>query len=710
MAVTSEKECRVAYETFNHFPQLYNITIDFIPNKPKIEEIDNYGLPRSKRKFKPIDFPEVVPITQGKIIVGTRFKGMADEEEFEFLKKLYTYRTRGYWFFNGDRLEYITGDHWYYLNILTMPVKNEVRGVLSKKVGRPKFIDADRDFFYMWHKTELLKRIFGLIFVTSRRKGKTSKAVSILLNSASSTPEANCAIQAQKEGIAGSIFKRLVRVWQKIPQHEFLSPTHAGYDTPKKMLEFRKPSASSRKTQLRIYQEVLDSWIDYRATTASAYDSEGIFRYYIDEASKLENCDLNELFNVARETLSDGSSITGKMLMTSTAEDLSGKTLLPFEDMWKKSDYDKRNKIGQTDSGLIRYFQSAAYGYRHDADDDGELPPEFKEDTIDEFGYSKVELAEKIIRYFRESKSGNDLIQYKRKYPLTEEEAFAYGETFSPFNDEKLREHEVYNESIISKEARVVRGNFEWKNGMPDTEVTWIPNENGMWELYKMPKKDDRNKYEVGGMGRRPKRNLFSSSCDPYSHEEVVDKNRMSYAASHVIAEPSDIFRIPTVVCEYHGRRVNPNDFFEDMIKQCVFYSMPILIESQKQDCINYFKARGYRGFVMKDPYKESKVATDGISTRSDNVRNSLINNLAAYIEDYLGQQKDGNYFPFPFMRTLNDMRKFTQDKWTKNDLTVSMMILIASRIKMKFKKPKPKFKLRDFVSKFERGKTRKYR
>lgn len=692
-------ECKRAYEEFNNFPYVYGVKMDFIPPPPRYTDIDNYNLPKEKRKFTPIKFPEVEPIYENGIITATRFKGLSDEEEDELLTKIYKYRTEGYWFYNGDKLEYITGDHWYYLNVVTMPVKSKRNGVLSKKIGKPMFIDADRDFFYFWRKVELDMRSFGMIFVTSRRKGKSFKALSILLNAATSNVEAGCGIQAQRETIAKSLFRRLVKIWQKIPQHEFLSPTHAGNDTPSRMLEFRKPSATSRKSQLRIYEEVLDSWIDYRATTSSAYDSEGMFRYYIDEASKLEKCDLNELYNVARETLSDGSAITGKMLMTSTAEDLSGKTLLPFEKMWKESNYDERNRIGQTDSGLIRYFQSAAYGYRHDAEDDGQLPKEFNSPTIDEWGYSNTELAEKIIMHFRSSKKGNDLIQYKRKYPLTEEEAFAYGETYTPFDDEKLREHELYNQSVLKSSTMTIRGNFEWKNGVPDTEVVWIPHPDGMWEMYRLPPEGDRNRYDLNSFGRRPTRFGYYSSCDPYSHEEVEDENRMSFAASHIIADPSDKYAIPTVVCEYHGRRVNPNDFFEDMIKQCVFYSMPILIENQKQDCINHFRKRGYRGYIMKDPYKDPSIAKDGISTTGENTRNSLINTLAAYVYDNLGRQEDGSFYPFPFMKTLADMRKFNQDKWTKNDLTVSLMIALAARIKVKYKKPKPKFRLKDFIA-----------
>jgi len=694
------KACEVAYNNFQQTREIQGVEINCIPEKPPIKEIANYSKKIKDRKWKPIEIPEVqYKYDKHGDITDSYFEGFDEDEEHELLSRFYKYRTEGYWFFNKDKLEYITGDHWYYLNVVKIPIVKKINGRKRKVSDNPWFIDADRDFFLYWKQAESENGCFGVIFTAARRVGKTFKALAILLNNATSIPEAVCGIQAQNGSMASSIFNRLIKMWKKLPRHQFFYPTHKGLSDPSRALEFVEPSKRSSKQQYYDYGNVLESVIDHRPTKANAYDSEGLWRLYIDEASKMETCDIMELYDVVREVLADGSTALGKMLVTSTAENLGGKTLQSYEKLWKQSDVTTRDAFGTTKSGLYRYFQSSVKGYRHSPEEDGNLPKELDKPTIDEWGYSDEETAKKVIEYLRRNKGGDSLIQFIRKYPFNAKEAFMYAEVVSPLNIENINQHIMHNEEVEQFRELSVRGNLDWAGGIPDTEVVWHPREDGMWQMFMLPDKEDRNLISQRGTGKTPTGNNFVSSVDPFSHRLVQDEKRASMAASHVMTITGGKYNDRTFVLQYHGRRSDPNDFFEDMIKQCVFYSCKLLPENQKYEVINYFRKRGYAGYIQQNPLNEK--TEDGISTRGDNTRSTLVNRLASYIDDELGQQADGTYKDVPFTSLLEDWRDFDSENWTKFDLTVSAMICILAATEKKEQKVS-KITLKGFIQKFD--------
>ena len=685
----AEKQCHAAYNQFKREREIQGLDIKCIPEPPPIEQIDGYGKSIDERIFKRIHIPEVeFKLDEHGDVIYSYFKDMDDEYEQEvFIPMLMEKRTEGHFFFCRDQLEYITGDHWYYLNVAKIPVVKTIKGIRRRVSDHPFFVDADRDFFLYWRQAEIASGCFGIIFTASRRVGKTFKGLSILMNNATMIPEALCGIQAQNGNMAGSIFKRLVKMWRKLNRHWLFYPAHKGNSDPKDALEFTQPSRRSTKIQYFNYEDTLESKIDFRSTTENAYDSEGVWRLYIDEASKMENCNIMDLYNIVREVLADGSTALGKMLITSTAENLGGKTLKQYETLWKESDIKTMDAFGTTKSGLYRYFQPATRGYRHSSKEDGSIPKELNKPTIDKWGYSDEETARKVLMYLRENKSGDSLIHFIRKYPLNSKEAFMYAEVVSPLDINRINHHIVFNEEIESLRKITVRGELDWLHGVPDTEVVWIPKEDGMWEMFMLPDEEDRNKFSSVGNSRTPAVDLFVSSCDPFSHKIVQDEKRMSMAGSHVMTVSGGKYPNRTFVMQYHGRRSDPNDFFEDMIKQCVFYSCKILPENQKYEIINYFSKRGYAGYIERNPLNEKKEEL-GISTRGEDTRTQMVNGLSSYVKQEVGQQADGSYKDQPFQRLLEDWRDFEPENWTKYDLTVSSMICIIMNLKKKERKP----------------------
>jgi hypothetical protein len=138
-------------------------------------------------------------------------------------------------------------------------------------------------------------------------------------------------------------------------------------------------------------------------------------------------------------------------------------------------------------------------------------------------------------------------------------------------------------------------------------------------------------------------------------------------------------------VSEYVNRPSTPEMFYEDILMQNVYFSSEVLIENNKPGILNYFRMRGYYGYLMKRPEstqtKFSKKSEEpGIPMTGDAARDALINALVTYIYDNIGyNQEQDAYGSCPFNHLLNDWVRFDVGKWTDYDSTVASGL--ASRI-----------------------------
>ena len=707
----SSLECTEAYDKFERKRVIYGLDITCIPAPPKRYEIDNYGVEYDKRVFKPTTLPEIDSIEDDKgNTLFTYFKGLttremaeaivdcidgADvgDEEKELIRKLYKYRTEGYFFYNGPHLEYITGDHWYMLNALTIDKAMKVNGVFTRVESHPDFIDAQRDVFLHWRQCCTSTSCYGQVLITRRRFAKTTIGTSILLNSVTMLKRSRHGIQAQTRDSAKDIFDKVIDMWRKLPKHPFFFPTHAGEDHPASRLEMREPRKRGTKSKITVQEEVLESWLDFRATKPQAYDGSGLSIYYLDEASKIEECSLTELINVVRETLAIGSTIVGKMLVTSTAENIGGKTLEQYKKLWDESALKTRDKspLMQTSSGLYPLFISADYGYVHNYDEDGDLPKEYKHPTIDKFGYSDRDMAKKVILAARKNKKGSDLIQFIRKYPLSEQEAFTFGVSESPLPLEKIQEQNIFNQEIRMVSEPLKQGTLVWDYQNSNPQVKFVEEGRGLLLINDRIAPEDLNQISRGMGGFSTLRNMCYTGVDPFDHKSTED-GVFSKGAGVTICHDPKYFEKPCVVAVYHGRPPDPKIFYEDMVKQCIYFSSLAYIENQKAGCVNHFADEGYRGLLGKDPFNQ-KSTTIGISMRDMKKRSILVDRLISYVSENVGVMEiDGlqSYSEHYFERMLKDWYNFNPEgeSWTKYDLSVATMLALLGLEKPHYKAP----------------------
>jgi hypothetical protein len=684
----AQLECKSAYEAFSPQYNVKDVVMDAVwdftferPQPPKdFKSIPNYGLPKEERKF---------PLYSQKFIREMESKEGTDEY-VEFVAQEWKRRYEGFFFYNGDILEYVTGHHYATLQYWLITVEDEGRNVRKN----PNFRDSQRDLFYAIEFARKDQSSLGLIYLSFRRSGKTAVSIAEGYWDTTENEESVFAIQSKTEDDAAKVFRKLIPSWQRLPK--WFKPVDTGESTVTRKLRFAE--AKKKSAEDKEYKEVLNSEIYYVNAKEEALDGEYCSFIFGDEIGKTsKTIDVNERWNINRECLVSGNNVVGFSIQTTTVEDMekysSDKTLR----LWERSNPADRKPNGRTDSGLYRLFFPAYYGYEG-------THPQTGEPFVDEWGYSNITLAKNYIIANYNSLNGDDLLSYRRKYPIKVDDCFTVADAGNTYNQRKIHDQLTYNRQMVIDP--IIRGTFYWENGERDANVVFKPDPGGRWLVAWMPPEEDRNKSEIRNGQRFPSRDFCKTGCDPFSHRQTYEAGSMGAAMTLLESHHSAPKIKFGFVCLYVSRPNHPHEFYEDMIMQSKFYSSPFLAESNKYGVLDHFHKRGYDGYAMYNPLdpdymkKWSKGFRGIAMTHTDN-REALMNMTQAYIMDHVGYKDDTDRCGFlPFDELLRDWQKFEPDNWTPYDLAVAAGITIIAT-----KKPKIQVEVRytesDWLPKF---------
>ena len=168
---------------------------------------------------------------------------------------------------------------------------------------------------------------------------------------------------------------------------------------------------------------------------------------------------------------------------TSNALDKGGEN---FKNLYNNSDVTKRNRNGQTKSGLYSLFIPMEWNYEGFIDEYG--APVFnapRESTFDPHG---IKIDYGVIDHWDNEADGlrddqDALNEFYRQFPRTEEHAFRDETKNSLFNLVKIYEQIDYNETHPTP----IVGSFVWEGGIKDSNVKFYPNANGRFNLSWVP-------------------------------------------------------------------------------------------------------------------------------------------------------------------------------------------------------------------------------
>ena len=624
-----------------------------------------------------------------------RIKSRFDWEEYpvDFKEKWYDYideefkrREEGFCFYNNGNPVYITGTHYMYLQWSKIDV------------GAPEYRDANRLFFIFWEACKADNRCYGMCYLKNRRSGFSFMASAELVNLATISSDSRFGILSKSGADAKKMFTdKVVPISVNYPF--FFKPIQDGMDRPKTELAYRVPASKLTRRKLETNEQVrdlqgLDTTIDWKNTGDNSYDGEKLKLLAHDESGKWERPDniLNN-WRVTKTTLRLGSRIVGKCMMgsTSNALDKGGEN---FKKLYYASDVTKRNRNGQTSSGLYSLFIPMEWNYEGFMDTFGLPVFTTPEDTILSIDNTPIDIG--VIEHWENEVDGlkgdaDSLNEYYRQFPRTEQHAFRDEAKNSLFNLTKIYQQIDYNEELANS-FNVTRGSFMWANGIKDTSVIFAPNKDGRFLISWVPPKNLQNRVIIKNGVKYPgNEHVGAFGCDSYDISGTVD-GKGSNGALHGLtkfsmedAPPNHFF------LEYVARPQTAEIFFEDVLMALVFYGMPILAENNKPRLLYYLKRRGYRGYSMNRPDKIwNKLSTTekeigGIPNTSEDIKQAHAAAIESYIEEYVGELND-DYGNMYFQKTLEDWAKFNINNRTKYDATISSGLAIMACNKNKYR------------------------
>ena len=644
-----------------------------LPKQPK--KIQKF----SKNKWEVTDYPKEL----------NKIKTIFDWRNYpeDFKNKWYNYiegefnkRDNGFWFYNKNKPTYITGTNYMYLQWTKIDV------------GHPDFRESNRLFFIFWEACKADERSYGMCYVKNRRSGFSFMASGETVNMATISSDARFGVLSKSGADAKKMFTdKVVPISVNYPF--FFKPIQDGMDRPKTELAYRVPASKLTRRKMVSNEPTeelvgLDTTIDWKNTGDNAYDGEKLKLLVHDESGKWERPEniLNN-WRVTKTCLRLGSRIIGKCMMGSTcnALDKGGDN---FKKLYNNSDITKRNKNGQTNSGLYSFFIPMEWNYEGFIDEYGipvfETP---QEEVYGPYG-DLIDLG--VIEHWQNEADGlkNDqdgLNEFYRQFPRTEEHAFRDETKNSIFNLVKIYEQIDYNDGVETTSA-VTKGNFQWVNGVKDTSVIFYPDQNGRFNVSWIPPSHMQNKILLKNNIKYPgNEHIGAFGCDSYDISGTVD-GKGSKGALHGLTKFS-MEEAPTnhFFLEYIARPSTAEMFFEDVLMALHFYGMPILAENNKPRLLYYLRRRGYRQYSMNRPDKSfNKLSTaekeiGGIPNSSEDIKQAHAAAIEMYIQDHVGKNEAGEYGSMYFNKTLNEWSRFDINKRTKFDATISSGLAVMA-------------------------------
>ena len=668
--------------TVGEIVEIQNLKIA-LPAKPK--SIDN-----NNNKWEAHIYPKELKQ------IATIFDWESYPEAFKnkwyaYIDREFVRREEGYWFYNKNIPTYITGSHYMYLQHTKIDV------------GKPEYREANRIFYIFWEACKADNRCYGMCYLKNRRSGFSFMSSAESVAQATITSDARFGILSKSGADAKKMFTdKVVPISVNYPF--FFKPIQDGMDRPKTELAYRVPASkltrkSITNTEEKQILEGLDTTIDWKNTGDNSYDGEKLRLLIHDESGKWERPDniLNN-WRVTKTTLRLGSRIIGKCMMGSTSNSLD-KGGDNFKKLYYDSDVIKRNKNGQTSSGLYSLFIPMEWNYEGYIDTYGH--PVFDTPEIPAIDHDGYEIETGVIDFWQNEVEGlrhdsDGLNEYYRQFPRTEEHAFRDEAKNSIFNLTKIYEQIDYNEDLERK-GFINRGSFIWENGIKDTKVLFTPNKNGRFLIsWTPPKNLENNVITKQGIKYPGNEHMGAFGCDSYDISGTTD-GQGSKGALHGLTKFSMEDAPPnTFFLEYIARPQTAELFFEDVLMSLVYYGMPILAENNKPRLLYYLKRRGYRQFSMNRPDKlwnklsVTEKEIGGIPNTSEDIKQAHAAAIETYIQKYVGitEEGGGNIY---FNKTLNDWAKFDINRRTKYDASISSGLAIMACNRNLYH-PKPKY------------------
>lgn len=613
----------------------------------------------------------------------------------------------GVYFWSNGVLTYITGDYYKYLT------------QWQPLFGFPEYRESDKEVFYWIKYWEEDKDSFGGILNTRRREGKSTKMGFWITNRTSSNFKHLAGMQGQDDVKIVDFYNQMViNPFYKLPYYS--KPIYDTNTLQKKGIIFNEPAQRNKRKISTKKKLVLESQMDYRTSEAGKYDQAKLNSYVMEEPGKLLKVNVEERWAFVKECLKLGINIIGKAFLGTTVEfmDVTDKGGKAYRNLVYDSDFNKRNELNRTESGLYAALMPADCSY---------------EGLFDEWGVPRKEEARSVILKERKS-SENNPKKYSgliRKYPLNWNEVFYTSSEKCEFNAKILQD--TKNE-LMAHPHPIRRCNAAWENNVRFSKIVVTDDPVSGWlDFASFIDKDKWNnvgsRIENGQKVYFPKNDLiFRIGVDPIDHGVRVEGVRTGdddftgsrrsrpvvlakrlYDSNIDGAMTQDIlvqrakekykYKTGIHVLMMKVRPDDPNVFFERLLMICWLLGCKANIESQKPGAINWLKSANCGDFLWQKYVPEAKKLT-----KSDDIEGTPASPMI--IQEYTGLiATDVEYFghTYPFIEVVEDDLQFDPNNTREFDFTVAQGNLELA-CKMRDRKPVPVMaEIGDYLPIFDR-------
>lgn len=510
--------------------------------------------------------------------------------------------------------------------------------IKSTGIGKYYGFQVDQDHCFLLHD--------GMVIHNSTRAGV------VVLEDITKGENKYCGLQSKDEqSITSFMSKCIVNPYNKLPFY-FRPVNNSSKLAPKEKLEFRHPQD---------IEDSLMNTIEARANSLKAFDGETLTGYVEDEAGKQDKLLITEKWGVHRETL---RVLGGKAIVTSTVEETTNGGMKEYAKLWSLSDHAEVNLLGETETGLVRYFRPSYQTIRFDRygfsiiDDPTEEQYQFLlEKKVEQPRMGGKEFIDVKIDSVKDSLDRAKLI---RKYPRTIREAFRKSANNCEFDIIKLTQQQdkyLYKDSrVIGGNPDIILGNLSWKDNKPDTEVIFTECEHGRWKFNRaiFPYLSMNGNQTINhGLHKYPKvKDLGCLGADAFKYGQTDEKRKslgtitgyINYDMAiedKYIEDGGGLDKLTdNIFVEYGWRQSSTDLYSEDCLMTSVFCGMPIFPEINVNCIVEHYMRRGYYGFLkfrkiwarLNGAFVAQTSNKAGMQTTGGEVLNSLFN----YVNDYI--------------------------------------------------------------------------
>jgi len=495
----------------------------------------------------------------------------------------------GDWVYIDGEAFYITGGHYFLLQHL----------YLTKEEIYPKFRVTQLEYYYWLESCYADHRSKGSLLIKNRQIFFSTVGGSEVLRFSIITNNGLFPIMGQTDQDAKDLFnENILEPLQYLPKH--LLPILNNKTLGEKKLEFYNPSTKKgRRTIIKIYPSTLKSYDGRRVKVISLNDELGkitnydVYMWWMGYAS---NCHKKNLKSKA---------ICGG---TAGLRDKGGEN---YEKFCDASELFDRNELGETKTGLYLIMIPADYGVPEYYDEYGHtIYYDPLQPTLNEYG-EHIKIGSNTYLNIKEAncRNDNELIAQKITFPRSRKDAFLAMDNMGMFDLEKINIQESFLDGLkgtAELKNNSFRGDLDWVKEQFG-EVKYIPNVKGKYWFSWIPDESLRNKYMRKGNLKYPvNEHIGAFGSDPFNQKGVASGRGSLGSVVGGTKKGLENSGVPsnTLFLHYAERPKDPNIFFEDVAKACIFYSMPLLAETNKDGLVRYFKENGLRGYSMDNPTK----------------------------------------------------------------------------------------------------------